>query len=613
MTGRIRDEDLEEVRRKSALQEVAADYMQVRKAGRLFKARCPFHSEKTPSFSIDPAKGLYMCFGCQKGGDVFTLVMELEQLSFAEAVEALARRSGITLRYEQMSPADRRAATRRERLIEAHRAAAGFYHEALMGSGGVEARDYLKGRGFKRESVERFQVGLSPYRRDDLARFLLKRGFSEAELVEAGLGTRTEGGRLVDRFRARIMFPIHDLTGNPVAFGARRLSDSGEGPKYLNSAESPVYKKGNVLYGLDRAKGEVVRAGSALVVEGYTDVIALHQAGVGEAVATCGTALGSEHFRLLTRFTQRMVLAFDSDDAGRAAAERAFEHAQAAKADARVLVLPSGSDPAEFVMEKGGETFRALAAGAVPLIEFRLRREVERFDVEQPENRARALQAALPILATVQDEVVRTEYARRLSEWVRVDANLLFVRLDQALRSGAVMRPPDLKRLGAHVRCEREAIKLALQYPVDATEYAAAVDPEDFGHPAYRRIWELMRGGADAASLRASDDLDSRARSEVTALTMDPPEGVESAAPLPPRLAEEIFGRVKEFSLSRQIEVLKERLQRLNPEKDPGAYDALFKDLVALEGRKRRLTMVLQDETGGSGGDAVAPGRGGTS
>lgn len=594
MAGRIRSADVEEVRRKASIVDIAAEYMQVRKAGSArFKALCPFHTEKTPSFSIDAAKGLYHCFGCQKGGDVITLVQELEGLSFVEAVERLSAKVGVTLTYERASAAERQAATRKMRLIAAHRDAVAFYHDLLMGSPEAKpARDYLRGRGLEKETVEGFRLGWSPSRWDELCRYLLKRRFSENELLEAGLALRSERGGLIDRFRGRIMFPTFDLAGEPIGFGGRVL-DVGT-PKYLNTADTPIHQKGRVLYGLNWAKQSVVASGHAIVVEGYMDVIALHQAGVREAVATNGTALGLEHFRLLSRFSQRTIVAFDSDQAGAAAVERAFDHALASGTDARVLILPDGKDPADFVTERGAEEFRGLIQEAVPLVEYRLTRELSRFDVDEPEGRTRALRAVLPILARMEDEVMRREYARRVAGWTRVDPDVVFLEMDRAGRPGA--RPaPEIRRTSAEVRLERDALKLALQYPAAIGGYRDAVEPDTFSVAAHRAIWRAVEGeGPEALGDRLTDE---EARGIVTALTVEPVEGLEPDGTISERLVAEIFTRLKEFALRRQIQEKKDRLQRLNPLEREDEYRDLYAELIALEGERRRVSGVLA-ETG---------------
>jgi DNA primase len=590
LSGRIRDSDVEEVRRRASLIDVAAEYMQVKKAGRQFKALCPFHTEKTPSFMLDPAKGFYFCHGCGEGGDAIKLVMKLEALSFAEAIERLAQKCGVTLRYEKGGDAG--VDQKRKRLVDAHRLAAEHYHGLLMTSRDAEpARAYLKGRGFKKATVEEFLVGFALQSWDDLVKVLTRKGFSEAELIEAGLAQRSQRGTIIDVFRGRVMFPVHDLTGRPVAFGARRLDEkSDRGPKYLNSAESPIYKKGTVLYALNVAKAEVVRAGRALIVEGYTDVIALHQSGAREAVATCGTALGLEHFRLLRRFTETVVLAFDSDAAGKAAAERAFAHVQEAGVDARVLVLPNEQDPADLVLEQGeraGAAVRALAEGALPIVEYRLEREIAHFDVGRPEQQTRALRAAVPILLSVRDEIVRRKYAGWVSERTRIDANQVFVLLDRAERTGrAEVAPGDLKRVSGRVKVEREALKIALQFP--AVGGAQVAEPDDFTVPAHRRIWAAMADGErepNVLSARLKDDSD---RQTLTRLAMEPPEG----AGVTERMAEEIFARLKEFSLARKIDELKATLQKLNPITQKQEYHELYGRLISLEGERRRTIVV---------------------
>lgn len=590
VAGRIRDEDVAEVRRRANLVEVAGEYMHLKRAGRQFRALCPFHAEKTPSLYVDPTKNLYLCHGCREGGDVFTLVMKLESLSFVETVERLARRTGVDLRYEQLSPSERGAHRRRMRLVEAHAEAVDHYHGALMSSPeAADARRYLsKERGFTKETVEAFRVGWSPAKRDALCAHLRARGFTEEEVVQAGLGVRAEGG-MGDRFRGRVMFPVYDVTGQPVAFGARRLGE-GDGPKYLNSAESPIYKKGNLLYGLSLAKGEVVRSGRALVVEGYTDVIALHQAGIREAVATCGTALGLEHLRTLQRFTQQVILSLDADEAGGAAAERTYDQligdAQRMGLQVKVVLMPAGDDPADSVASAGADGFRALVERAVPLVEFVLRREAARHQVGDPEVRSRALAAAVRILARTEKQEVRDEYVRRLSGWIKVDPNIIAYELDRVLRTGVAPRAIGdsvVKRSSAQVRREREALKLAIQHPPIVKPYAQDVTEDTFSVPAHRAIWRALASGADPAV--AGDALRDDDRAAYIALAVEPAVGEVSD-----RLAQDVFVRLKEFVLARRIDDLKDRLQRLNPVESTEEYDSRFSELMELEGARRRLS-----------------------
>ena len=589
--GRIRDEDIDEVRRRAGIVDVAAEYMQVKRAGRQFKSLCPFHQEKTPSFMLDPVKGFYFCHGCSEGGDVISLVQRLENLSFAETIERLARRTGVELHYEQVSPSDRKAHKRRLRLIDAHREAVAFYHRALLEAPeAADARTYLKGRGIGREVAERFQVGFSPGGWDGLVKHLRSKGFSDDEMHGAGLAARTQDGRAIDRFRGRVMFPIFEVTGDPVAFGARRLRDEDDGPKYLNSAESPIYKKGQVLYALNWAKGTVVKAQRALIVEGYTDVIALHLAGLTEAIATCGTALGIDHLRTLQRFAQEVILSLDADEAGGKAAERTYDQmigdAQALGLSLKVVLMPRGSDPADSVASLGAEGFRGLVDQAIPLLEFVLRREAQRYTVGDPEVRARALTAGLRILAKTEAEVVRMEYARRLSDWIKVDANVIFVELEKVMRTGTTSRAttePVLRRSSAQVRLEKEAIKIALQHPVLVKVHLEECGPGYFSVPAHRTLWTAIADGTDLDTFVST--LDEDARRAHTELSVQPPEGEVNE-----RLAAEVFMRLKTFVISRQIDELKPRLQSLNPTSDPEGYAAMFAQLMDLERRKRRLS-----------------------
>lgn len=589
--GRIADADLEEVRRRSSIVEIAGQYMKVLKAGRQFKALCPFHSEKTPSFSIDPSKNLWYCFSCQKGGDVISLVQELETVSFVEAVESLARTAGLTLRYEQLTPAERERSRTRNRLIDAHRDAVAFYHQALAKSAEAkQARDYLSERRLKAESIETFKVGWSPTAWDALTRHLKDRGFKDNELTTAGLSLRTERGGLIDRFRGRVMFPIFDVTGSPRAFGARKLLDSDDGPKYLNSAESPIYKKGAILYALNVAKPEIVKSDVAIIVEGYTDVIALHQEGIPLAVATCGTALGVEHFAALHRFTRHVTIALDADTAGRSAAERAVERAyldaQGRDMELRVLSLPAGSDPAEFATYHGGDAFRTLLDASVPVVEFRLDARLYGLDLSEPEGKARALRACLPVLAQVGDPVVRSEYTKWIAERTGLDHELVFVEVGKALRGAQAPGPAGLTKARSHISKEREAIKLALQFSDLVAEHVQRLAPDDFQARTHRLAWEQIRRG-DPDPSRAAEEA---VRDLLTRLAVEAVEGVPDGEPSD-RLVDEIFTRLEEFSLTRRIGEVRARLEKMNPVADPNGYDALFKELVALEGARREMTI----------------------
>lgn len=592
--GRVRDEDIQEVRRRADLIQIASEYMQVKKAGRLFKALCPFHQEKSPSMSLDPVKGLYHCFGCSEGGDVYTLIMKLETVSFGEAVERLARRVGVELQYEALSVADRASLKRRLRLVDAHRAAIDFYHEHLKRApDAASARTYLTTtRAFTTEVLEMFEVGASPATRGALTKHLASKGFTQDEAVAAGLARRHDDGTVADYFRGRIMFPIRDVTGDPIAFGARILD--GDGPKYLNSAESPIYRKGHVLYALDRAKAQIVKVGRALIVEGYTDVIALHAAGITEAVATCGTALGLEHLRTLARFTKDVVLSLDADEAGARSADRTYSElitdAQGLGLSLTVVTMPAGSDPADTVRAEGAEAFQARITNAMPLIEFVLKREIARFPLKDPEGRARALTAGLQMLARTESEVVRRAYARHLGEWVGVDPEIVHAELDRAVRTGTAPRATQavLTRSSAQARREREAIKITLQHPHLAKAFIDTVGPDAFSLPALRALWAAFCEGHDLAALEDKDAGAAYIALSVGDLAGEPDE----------RLAGSIFGALRAGVLTRDIEQRKARLQKMNPVDQPEAYDALFEELIRIEAEKRALEEGMSDGAG---------------
>lgn len=592
MAGRIREQDIEEVRRKAGLIEIASEYMQVRKAGSArFKALCPFHQEKTPSFSLEAGRGLYYCFGCNKGGDVISLVMELESLTFVEAVERLAEKVGVRLTYEQQSAKDRQASGLKQRLIAAHREAVAFYHELLMTSAEAkQAREYLKGRGLARETVAAFSLGWAPPKWDELCRHLAKKRFSEPELIEGGLALRSERGSLIDRFRGRVMFPTFDVAGEPVAFGGRVLDDST--PKYLNTADTPIFHKGRVLYGLNWAKKSVATAGRIIVVEGYTDVIALHQAGTTEVVASNGTALTADHFSLIGRFAPRAVLAFDSDRAGNAAAERAFDAALASGLDARVLILPDGKDPADLVTTLGGDGFRDIIKAAVPIVEYRLRREIDRFDLSDSEGRTRAVRAGIPILVRIRDEVMRRDYTSRLAEWTKEDASVVFLEVGRATGDPTARAAPSFRRTSAQVRLERDLLKLALQYPSAIEAHLDGVDPDMLSVPAHRAIWREVAAGGDASTI--VERLDEEGRGLVAKLVNDPIECDLDAEGFPPQpYVDEVVIRLKDFALRRLIDEKKDQLQKLNPIENEDEYRKRYAELISLEGESKRVSGVL--------------------
>jgi DNA primase len=587
LAGRIRQEDIETVRERTDIVKVVSGYLTLRKSGHdSFSGLCPFHTEKTPSFSVSPAKGVYYCFGCGQGGDAIRFLREVEHLDFAEAVERLAKDTGVTLRYEGDTPAERRAASKRQSLNRANEEAFELYHRMLAdGREGEDARHYLAERGIDAATAETFGIGYAPGYADFLLRRLAKTLSTEV-LVESGLAIRDDQGNVRDRFRGRITFPVRDLSGRAVGIGARILpSDDqrSDGPKYLNSPETPIYRKAEVLYNLDRAKGAIARSAEVFVVEGYTDVIALAQAGIETAVATCGTALGEGHFRLASRFAQRMVLLFDGDEAGARAAERAFAFLESFPVQPVVLILPAGQDPADFVRASGGDALRELAADAVPLIEYMLRRTVARHELGTVEGQTAAVGAGLPMLQGLTDPVRRSEYAHVLADLVGVSEASVLMALENRMTGRPVELRETMKRASAQERVEREMLRLLAR---DGEVYAAIapkLTPEDFQLVRNRELFALLAesGGDIAATVATSQD--DRVIKALSALALEPLDGDPTL-----EYAEDVWTRLQEFALQRRSTTLRQQLQKMNPQTDD-RYDTLFQELIQTDGQLRRL------------------------
>jgi DNA primase len=425
MAGRIRDEDIAAVRERSPIDEVIGEYLQLRSAGGdSLKGLCPFHDEKTPSFNVTPARGLFYCFSCSEGGDVIKFVQKIDGLTFVEAVERLARRAGIDLRYEQGGYVPGQEQSRRRRLLDAHRAAAEFYAERLEAPDAAPGRAFLSERGFERSDAERFGVGYSPAAWEELTRHLRGRGFTDEELIAGGLAREGRRGP-VDRFRGRLMWPIRDLSGDVIAFGARRLAPDDDGPKYLNTPETPLFRKSTVLYGADLAKREIAHRRQAVIVEGYTDVMACHLAGVPTAVATCGTSFGDDHIKVLRRLVMdtdgaagEVIFTFDGDAAGQKAALRAFGMEERFVTQTFVTVQPDGLDPCDLRLKHGDAAVRDLVARRVPLFEFAIRSALAKHNLDTAEGQIAALDEAALIVARIKDSGLRSRYAVNLDRWL---------------------------------------------------------------------------------------------------------------------------------------------------------------------------------------------------
>ena len=616
MAGRIRDEDIALVRERSPIADVIGDHVQLRNAGGgNLKGLCPFHDEKSPSFNVTPARGMYYCFGCQAGGDVIKFVQDIEHLDFGDAVERLASRAGIQLRYVEGSAlAHTQNRGQRQRLLDAHREAAAFYADQLTSAEAAPAREFLAERGFDLVVAQRYGCGFAPSSWDALTRHLLARRFTPQELTLAGLSREGGRGGLIDRFHRRLLWPIRDVGGEVVGFGARRLFDDDRAEaKYLNTPETPIYKKSQLLYGVDMAKKEIARQHRAVVVEGYTDVMACHLSGVTTAVATCGTAFGSEHIAVLRRllmdsdaFTGEVIFTFDGDAAGMKAAERAFEDDQKFMSQTFVAVEPTGMDPCELRMKSGDTAVLDLVARRIRLVEFVLRNTVSRFDLDTAEGRSAALDRGVPIVARIKDLGLRDEYARRLAGLVGLDDPMRVVARVRGLVKSGERRPteqvppaPPAREAtqvdDALVAVEREVLKIALQMPAVAGPEFDALEPHAFLVDAHQQVCAAIAaaGGSGAGVTGpawtekvASFIADERVRSGVHALAVEP---LHSGADAEERYAAAVVARMHEIVTGRQIAALKSKLQRINPQEQPDDHARLFGELIALESYRRNL------------------------
>ncbi len=498
MTGRIRQEDIAEVRGRTRIEEIIGEHVTLRSAGGgSLKGLCPFHDERSPSFHVTPSKGLYHCFGCQAGGDAIAFLMEHQGLSFAEAVERLAARAGVQLRYEEGTAPPSGAAGQRSRLLQANRAAAAFFTEQWQTPAGQQARDLMASRGFDADACRDFGVGFAPKGWDGLIGALRRGGIDAEAMVAAGLVIQGNRGPY-DRFRGRIVWPIKDLSGDIVGFGARRLDDAEDSPKYLNTPETLLYKKSQVLYGIDRARRSIAKTQQVVVVEGYTDVMAAHLAGVTNAVATCGTAFGAEHVAVLRRLLLdddssrgEVVFTFDSDEAGQNAALRAFASEQQFLTSTYVAVEPSGLDPADLRQERGDQAVRDLVARRVPLFEFALRSAVAGVDVATAEGRMAGLRRAVPIIAGIRDRALRPEYARIAAGWLGLPERTVS---DAVRQSGRAPRQGRKQEAGAALPSglERDALRALLHVPGAAGGWLGSLEASAFDVPAYRSAYEVL-------------------------------------------------------------------------------------------------------------------------
>ncbi|MGW2640081.1 DNA primase [Streptomyces sp. NPDC001348] len=620
MAGRINDEDVKAVRDAVPIDSVVSEYLQLRGAGGgNLKGLCPFHDEKSPSFQVSPSKGLFHCFGCQEGGDTITFVMKVDHLSFSEAVERLAAQAGITLRYEEggYNPSHQRG--ERIRLVEAHKIAAQWYAEQLATSPEAETgRVFLAERGFDQAAAVHFGVGYSPQGWDHLTRHLRGKGFTDKELLLSGLAQEGRRGP-IDRFRGRLMWPIRDIGGEVVGFGARKLYEADNGPKYLNTPDTAIYKKSQVLYGIDLAKKEIAKTSRAVVVEGYTDVMACHLAGVRTAIATCGTAFGGDHIKILRRLlmdngSARVIFTFDGDAAGQKAALRAFEDDQKFAAETYIAIAPDGMDPCDLRLAKGDEAVADLVEPRTPLFEFALRQIVTRYDLNTPAGRAAALDEAAPIVARIKNSGAQHEVAVELAGMLGIlDTQFVVKRVAQLARwardrggrgpaptrgpqqqyAAQAPRPavsgPALNLRNPVYATERELLKLALQRPELVSPAFDAYGIDEFTAPPYAAVRQAIMeaGGAEYGTQDPQEYLvrvreaapDDAVRAMVTELAVEAimRRTVDEA------YAGEQLVWVRRRAVDRRIQDIQSTLARLSTGGDPAHLAAVQNELWVLQ------------------------------
>ena len=616
MAGRIREDDIAEVREKARIDDVVSSYVTLRKAGGgSLKGLCPFHDEKSPSFHVTPSRGFYHCFGCQAGGDVINFLMQIDGLSFGEAVERLADKYAIQLRREDGEAPERPRGPARGRLIEANKVAQQFYAEQLETVEAVAAREFLTGRDFDQDAAATFGIGFAPRDGEALARHLRGRGFSDEETIAAGLVAM--GRSAYDRFRGRLLWPIRDASGDTIGFGARRIFDDDKiEAKYLNTSETVLYKKSHVLYGIDLARRDMARSSQAVVVEGYTDVMACHLSGVLTAVATCGTAFGDDHARVLRRFLHdheefrgEVIFTFDGDAAGQKAALKAFGGDQNFVSQTYVAIEPDGLDPCDLRIQKGDAAVRELVAKRQPLYRFVLANVVTKYDLDRADGRIDAMREAAGLVSSIRDRSKVDAFAREIAGMIGVDVDDARREVRRAAaqadrsndRRATPAAAPEASRpqmpslRDPRFSTERETLKIVIQHPASVGRVIEGVGPDDFSHPTYRGVWEAVAAAGGPAAGVEDNGWSTRVRSSVadpsvssaiSELGVEPVLTVDE--PTPTYVAMHVY-RLQELTTMRRIAELKSRLQRTNPVEHAAPYNKMFGELVALEQHRRNL------------------------
>ena len=622
MPGLIRRNDIDEVRSRTNIADIVGDYVTLKGAGvGSLKGLCPFHDERSPSFHVRPQVGRYHCFGCGEDGDVFSFLQRMDHTSFTEAVERMAARVGFELHYEDGGQANSDHGNR-ARILAANQAASDFFVSQLVTADAEAGRAFLGTRGFDPSAAQRFGVGFAP--KSGLTKHLKTLGFSEAELVVAGLIGEGDRGTY-DRFRGRLVWPIRDVTGQTLGFGARKLFDDDQGPKYLNTPETPVYHKSQVLYGLDLAKRDISRGRQVVVVEGYTDVMACHLAGVTTAVATCGTAFGVDHIKVVRRVlgdidnadttgTGEVVFTFDPDEAGQKAASRAFSEEQRFAAQTFVAVPSDGLDPCDLRLARGDDAVRRLINAKKPMFEFMIRRVLAAHNLDTVEGRVSALRAAAPVVASIRDQALNIGYVRNLAGWLGLNPD----EVGRAV-SASRARTPEIPRQALNAaanapasaaepeaslmhlptdpvtRLERDALMAILQQPAliggDLIERASQVGFTNASLAVVRDGLVASLDKVDSAGwlARVIDEVPGRFAMLVKELAL---------APLPERAGRELTlycqavttDLIARDLLRRKAELLGQS-QRTDAASEPQKYRALQVELVRIEAERRALRL----------------------
>jgi DNA primase len=650
VAGLIKREDIDEVRQRTDIKEIVDGYVTLKSAGiGSFKGLCPFHDERSPSFHVRPQMGFYHCFGCGESGDVISFVQKMDHTSFTETVEKLAARIGFELHYEDGGSGPRREDVgKRQRLLDAHKIAAEYFRDQLMTPGAAKGQQFLDARGFGPSAAAHFGVGFAPQGWDGLLKHLRGRGFRDDELRNTGMFSEGQRG-IYDRFRGRLIWPIRDITGDTVGFGARKLFEDDPGPKYLNTPETTLYKKSQVLYGIDLAKRDIAKGRQLVVVEGYTDVMACHLAGITTAVATCGTSFGTDHIKIARRLLSddgtggEVIFTFDGDEAGQKAALRAFQEDQRFIAQTFVAVEPTGADPCDLRQTRGDDAVRELIASRRPLFEFAIKATLKKYDLDTVEGRVQALRASAPVVAQIRDSAMRPAYSRELAGWLGTDVDDVTRAVAAATKrahateghgrdahakgahardahdGGARRERQDHRESHGHetqgheghqagpapsfarpdprdpmARMEREALEVVLQQPgLLSADRWDSFRAAAFTVPLYAMVHRaiLSAGAAGATPAQWVEHVRQAVPEDMRSIVSE-----LAVTPLPARDADALFlycrdilNRLSELQITHLKSEKLGQLQRLDPAADPALFQQLNRELMELEMQRRAL------------------------